>query len=69
MPNPGLEPGRPKAMRSKLIVSAIPPVRHFIRWSGRQDLNLRLPGSKPGTLTKLSYAQTETVRVAGVGLK
>ena len=29
----------------------------FSNWSGRKDLNLRPLGSKPSTLTKLSYAQ------------
>lgn len=27
-------------------------------WSERQDLNLRHPGSKPGTLARLSYSQS-----------
>jgi hypothetical protein len=30
------------------------------KWSGREDSNLRPPGPKPGALTRLRYAPTNT---------
>ena len=34
------------------------PERTALNWSERQDSNLRHPGSKPGTLARLSYSQS-----------
>ena len=34
-----------------------PTLRVSIVWSGQLDLNQRPPGSKPGTLIRLSYTQ------------
>jgi hypothetical protein len=37
----------------------------FGEWSGRLDSNQRPPGSRPGALTRLSYAQPGLVEVRG----
>ena len=34
------------------------PADSALNWSERQDSNLRHPGSKPGTLARLSYSQS-----------
>ena len=42
-----------------------PSELHLIVWSGWEDLNLRLPASKAGTLTGLRHIQ-ELVEVEGI---
>lgn len=47
----GLEPASPRPQNECAITCAT------ARWSGRQDLNLRLPPPEDGALPKLSYDQ------------
>ena len=66
----GVEPPRREALVSKTSVAAVTPHGHikpckekvylFLtkNWSGQEDLNLRLPASKAGTLARLSYTLT-----------
>ena len=36
----------------------------ILKWSGREDSNLRPPGPKPGALTRLRYAPTNFLEVS-----
>lgn len=51
-PMDGLEPPTRWFEASRSI-----PLSYMGEWSGWQDLNLRLPASKAGTLAGLSYTQ------------
>ena len=47
----------PRENTSKILVAYLYGLRIF-EWSGWQDSNLRHPGSRPGTLARLSYTQS-----------
>ena len=42
-------------LRARQVLSQLSYGPNFYKWSGRQDLNLRPPGPKPGALAKLSH--------------
>ena len=45
----------PDPLRARQVLSQLSYGPNFYKWSGRQDLNLRPPGPKPGALAKLSH--------------